>query len=102
MRAEYPITYYHMITVAVKRKVEKFNWTWNQRTVRTAKPLKRQLLGGAGRRESVFQAAKANLRNPCGKSDLCCFRGQSPIEDKPLPSEPKLRPPKDPEMQQGM
>jgi len=54
MAVEYPITYYHMITVAVKKKVEKSNWTWNQRTVRTAKPLKRQLLGGAGRRETVF------------------------------------------------
>src|SRR6266436_3798414 len=35
---------------------------------------------------------EANLRSRCGKSDLCCFRGQSPIEDKPLPSELKLRP----------
>jgi len=45
---------------------------------------------------------EANLRSRCGKSDLCCFRGQSPIEDKPLPSEPELRPPKDPETQQRM
>jgi len=54
MGAEYPIVYYHMITVAVKNKVEKFNATWNERAVRMAKPLKRQLLGGAGRRETVF------------------------------------------------
>jgi hypothetical protein len=54
MGAEYPITYYHMITDAVKEKLEKFNPTWNERVVRMAKPLKRQLLGGAGRRETVF------------------------------------------------
>ena len=52
--AEYPITYYHMITVAVKEKLEKFNPTWSERAVRMAKPLKRKLLGGAGRRETVF------------------------------------------------
>src|SRR2546425_1736775 len=46
MRVEYPIAYYHMITVAVKEKLEKFNSTWNERAVRVAKPLKRQLLGG--------------------------------------------------------
>ena len=51
--AGYPITYYHMITISVKRKVEKFNWTWNERAVRVAKPLKRQLLGGAGRRRET-------------------------------------------------
>jgi hypothetical protein len=43
-----------MITDAVKEKLEKFNPTWNERVVRMAKPLKRQLLGGAGRRETVF------------------------------------------------
>ncbi len=53
MGAEYPIKYYHMITIAVKRKLEKFNWTWNERAVRVAKPLKRQLLGGTGWRETV-------------------------------------------------
>ena len=54
MAVEYPITYYHMITDAVNEKLEKFNPTGNERVVRTAKPLKRQLLGGAGRRETVF------------------------------------------------
>jgi len=54
MGVEYPIAYYHMITVAVKEKLEKFNSTWNESAVRVAKPLKRQLLGGAGRRETVF------------------------------------------------
>jgi len=41
--------------------------------------------------ESVWEVGPVLLSGP-----------KSPIEDKPLTSEPELRPPKDPEMQQGM